>query len=66
VGALLTGVAIPLALHRLAGGEAALTALALAAAVLVALALVHLGNRVQGWRAALIILAVYSLVAAVL
>jgi PTS system mannose-specific IID component len=66
VGALLTGVAIPLALHRLAGGEAALTALALAAAVLVALALVHLRNRVQGWRAALIILAVYSLVAAVL
>ncbi len=65
-GAVLTGVALPLVLHRLTGIELHATAIVLVAAVGFAFALVYFKGRVQGWRAALIILSAYALLAVVI
>jgi mannose/fructose/N-acetylgalactosamine-specific phosphotransferase system component IID len=62
-GALLAGVSIPLVLQRLTGSGIQVTVFALAGAVVSALLLVRLGGRVEGWRASLVVLTVYALLA---
>jgi PTS system mannose-specific IID component len=62
-GALLSGVAIPVVLHRLTGGNFPSTALMLLVAALGAATLVVLKGRVQGWSAALAVLTVYAVLA---
>jgi PTS system mannose-specific IID component len=66
VGAALSGVAVPLVLHRLTGSGLPTTVVGLAGAVGLAFLLVHFRSRVQGWRAALIILLAYALLAVVI
>jgi PTS system mannose-specific IID component len=65
VGAVLAGLAVPLVLHRLTGSGIDVTVFALAGAVVAAFALVRLGGRVEGWRASLVVLTVYALLAVI-
>jgi PTS system mannose-specific IID component len=68
-GALLTGLALPIAIHRLAGGDAVGArgmAYLLAAVAVGAFLLVKLQGRIHGWRAALVLLVAYVLFAMVI
>ena len=59
--ALMAGVALPLALHRIIGDGPALTGGVLAAVALGAVVLARLHGRVEGWRVALGVLAAFVL-----
>jgi mannose PTS system EIID component len=61
VAALATGVALPLALSRIIGPGRTLTGSVLLAVALGAFAIVRLQNRIEGWRLALVVLAVFAL-----
>jgi len=61
VAALATGIAIPLALHRIIGPGRVLIGGVLVAVVLGALLLVRLQRRIEGWRLALAALVAFAL-----
>lgn len=61
LAALATGVAIPLALHRVIGPGRVLIGGVLACVVVGALLLVRLQGRIEGWRLALFILSAFAL-----
>ncbi len=64
VAAVLGGLALPLAVHRAIGGGAPLSALPMVVAVstpILAVVLVRLHGRTEGWRAVLLLLAILVL-----
>ena len=61
LAALATGIAIPLALHRIIGPGRVVIGSVLVAVVLVALLLVRLQRKIEGWRMALAVLAAFAL-----
>jgi PTS system mannose-specific IID component len=61
LAALATGIAIPLALHRIIGPGRVLIGGVLIAVVLGALLLVRLQRKVEGWRLAMVVLAAFAL-----
>jgi PTS system mannose-specific IID component len=61
LAALATGVALPLALHRVIGPGRVLIGSVLACVVVGALLLVRLQGRIEGWRLALFILSAFAL-----
>jgi hypothetical protein len=59
---MVAGVAIPLAASRILGFEGPLFAGALAASAVIAVALVKLHGRVEGWKLVLVLIALFALV----
>jgi len=56
------GIAIPLAAARVVGGSATLIALVLAGAAAVAVMLIRLHGRVEGWKLSLVLIALFALI----
>jgi PTS system mannose-specific IID component len=63
--AAVAGVAIPLAAARVVGSEGLLLDGALASAALIAVALVRVHGRVEGWKLVLVLIAVFALVSVI-
>lgn len=63
--AAVAGIAIPLAAARVVGSEGLLLNGALAAAALIAVGLVRVHGRVEGWKLVLVLIAVFALVSVV-
>jgi hypothetical protein len=62
LAALAAGVAMPLALGRIIGPGRSLMGLVLAGVVVGSVILVRLQGRIEGWRLALYLLAVFALI----
>jgi mannose PTS system EIID component len=63
--AAVAGVAIPVAAARVVGSEGLLLGGALASGALIAVALVRLHGRVEGWKLVLVLIAVFALVSVI-